>query len=120
MDVTDQRQASAALERAVDEIKKSQDRLRLVIDTIPGMVWSALPDGSIDFVNQPWVEYHGFSLEDLGSQGLRAMVHPEDWEESANNWRAALATGRPSEHVIRARPADGEYRWFISLAVPLP
>ncbi len=119
MDVTDQRQASAALERAVDEIKKSQDRLRLVIDTIPGMVWSALPDGSIDFVNQPWVEYHGFSLEDLGSQGLRAMVHPEDWEESANNWRAALATGRPSEHVIRARRADGEYRWFMSRAVPL-
>jgi len=52
MDVTQQHQARAALERSFDEIKRSEDRLRLVIDTIPGMVWSALPDGSVDFVNQ--------------------------------------------------------------------
>src|SRR5205823_4440008 len=51
MDITGQHQARAALERACDEIKRSEDRLQLVIDTIPGMVWSALPDGSVDFVN---------------------------------------------------------------------
>jgi PAS domain S-box-containing protein len=119
MDVTEQRQARAALEMAVDEVKKSQDRLRLVIDTIPGMVWSARPDGSIDFVNPPWVEYHAFSLADPGSGGIRDLIHPEDLDESVNKWRAALATGEPYEMELRKRRADGDYRWFMTRAVPL-
>jgi PAS domain S-box-containing protein len=47
------------------------------------------------------------------------MIHPEDWENSANKWRAAMASGEPSENVLRGRRADGEYRWFMSRAVPL-
>jgi PAS domain S-box-containing protein len=119
MDVTEQHQARAALEKAFDEIKKSQDRLRLVIDTIPSMVWSALPDGSVDFVSQPWMEYHGLSLEDLDRQGLAAFVHPDDVAESTDNWSAALAAGKQTEHELRARRADGAYRWFLMRAVPL-
>jgi PAS domain S-box-containing protein len=119
MDVTEQQQAKAALEKAYDEIKKSQDRLRLVIDTIPGMVWSCLPDGSVDYVNQPWMEYYGLSLEDVGRQGLARVVHPEDAAESADKWGAALAAGKPSEYELRVRRADGEYRWLLSRAVPL-
>jgi PAS domain S-box-containing protein len=119
MDVTEQQQAKAALEKAFDEIKKSQDRLRLVIDTIPVMVWSCLPDGSVDYVNQPLMEYHGLSLEDLGRQGLARVVHPEDAAESADKWGAALAAGKPSEQELRVRRADGEYRWVLSRAVPL-
>ena len=119
MDVTEQHEAKTALEKAIEEIKKSQDRLRLVIDTIPGMVWSCLPDGSVDYVNQPWMEFHGLSLEDLGRQGLARVVHPEDAAESADKWGAALAAGKPSEHELRVRRADGEYRWLLSRAVPL-
>jgi len=119
MDITGQYQAKAALEKAFDEVKKSEDRLRLVIDTIPSMVWSARPDGSIDFVNQPWAQYHGFSLEGLGRRGLVEVVHPEDAAETAEKWRAALATGTPAEHELRVRRADGTYRWFLSRAVPL-
>ncbi len=55
MDVTEAHQVNASLQRAVDEITRSQHRLRLVIDTIPGMVWSGLPDGSFDFINEPWL-----------------------------------------------------------------
>jgi len=119
MDVTEQHEAKAALEKAFAEIKKSQDRLRLVIDTIPGMVWSCLPDGSVDYANQPWMEYLGLSLEDLGRQGLARVVHPEDAAESADKWGAALAAGKPSEQELRVRRADGEYRWLLSRAVPL-
>jgi PAS domain S-box-containing protein len=119
MDVTRQYQANAALEKAFDDVKKSEDRLRLAIDTIPSMVWSARPDGSVDFVNQPWAEYHGLSLQDLGRQGLVQVVHPEDVATTADKWRAALATGTPSEHELRVRRADGTYRWFLSRAVPL-
>ena len=118
MDVTEQHQAKAALEKAFDEIKKSEDRLHLVIDTIPGIVWSAQPDGSVDFVNQPWVEYHGRSLEAVRAEGWETLLHPEG-PVSYGDWRAVLAAGKPYEHEIRMRCANGEYRWFLSRGVPL-
>ena len=120
MDVTEQHQARAALERAFDEIKKSEDRLRLVIDTIPGMVWSGLPDGTFDFVNQPWLRYLGCSWEELSARGgLVSVVHPDDVEESVDRWNATRATGRHTDHELRMRRADGQYRWFLTRALPL-
>src|SRR6267143_1622245 len=119
MDVTEQRQARAALEMALDQIKKSQERLQLVIDTIPSMVWSALPDGSVDFLSRSWIEYYGFTLEDLGRGGWPNLIHPEDFVMAADELRAAFATGKPYAHEFRARRADGEYRWILSRAVPL-
>src|SRR6202011_6107411 len=101
------------------EIKRSEDRLRLVIDTIPGMVWSALPDGSVDFVNQPWLEYHGLTWGNFNRGSVLAALHPDDVAIAAQNWRTALATGKHPELELRVRRADGEYRWFLSRAVPL-
>ena len=118
MDVTEQHQAGEALEKAFEDIKKSEDRLRLVIDTIPSIVWSAQPDGSVDFVNQPWVEYHGRSLEAVRAEGWETLLHPEG-PISYGDWCAVLAAGKPYEHEIRMRRADGEYRWFLSRGVPL-
>jgi PAS domain S-box-containing protein len=97
-----------------------QDRLRLVIDTIPAMVWSALPDGTVDYVNLRWVEYHGLSCEELGRQGgLASVTHPADVLRASTVWRAALAAGKPFEDELRVRRADGEYRWLLTRAVPL-
>ena len=119
MDVTEQRQARAALEEAFDEVKKSQDSLRGIIDTLPSMVWSARPDGSIDFLSQSSVEYYGFSLGEDPDRDYRALIHPEDLAETAHKWRASVASGNPFEHELRSRRADGVYRWFLSRAVPL-
>src|SRR6185312_2596184 len=120
MDITEQHQARAALERAYDEIKMSQHRLRLVINTIPGMVWSGLPDGSFDFVNEPWLTYLGLSWQALSARGgLVSVVHPDDVEDSGGTWRDARAAGRPFEYELRMRRADGQYRWFLTRAVPL-
>jgi PAS domain S-box-containing protein len=120
MDVTGQHQATAALEKALDEIQKSQNRLRLVIDTIPGMVWSGQPDGSFDYVNQPWLRYLGCSWEELSARGgLVSVVHPDDVEESVARWNATRAAGRHTDHELRMRRADGEYRWFLARALPL-
>jgi PAS domain S-box-containing protein len=119
MDVTEQHHARAALERALDEIRRSEDRLRLVIDTIPGMVWSALPDGSVDFVNQPFLEYHGLTREDVKRASVFAAVHPDDAAAAAQRFRAALATEKHPDVELRVRRADGQYRWVLSRAVPL-
>jgi PAS domain S-box-containing protein len=120
MDVTEQREAKTALEEAFDEIKKSEDRLRTVIDTIPGMVWSGLPDGTFDFINRPWLRYLGCSWEELSARGgLRSIVHPDDLEGSDAKWSATRATGSHTDHELRMRQADGQYRWFLTRALPL-
>ena len=119
MDVTEQYLARAALEKAFDEIKKSEDRLQLVIDTIPSMVWSALPDGSTDFVSQSWVAYYGLSLEDIERVGWEVVIHPDDVARARDTAREAMAAGKPFEHELRCRRTDGQYRWLIHRAVPL-
>src|SRR5215510_1525181 len=96
-----------------------ESRLRLVIDTIPEQVWSALPDGSVDFLNQRWLQYTGMSLEEGLGVGVRAAVHPEDLPLLLDEWERCVATGGPFEKEARIRRADGEYRWFLVRGVPL-
>ena len=105
-------------ERAEEDLRQSKDRLRLVIDTLPALVWSKLPDGSADFLNQRFREYTGLSVEEgLGWGWMRNAFHPEDRAEE--EWRAAFAAGEPFEKEARLRRADGVYRWFLLRAAPL-
>ena len=100
-------------------LQKSEDRLRLVIDTIPALVWSAWPDGSLDFVNQRWEEYTGLSPEEALGWKWGGAVHPDDIERFVGEWRATLASGEPMRTEVRVRGADGEYRWWLVRNVPL-
>src|SRR5262249_2418927 len=102
-----------------EENQALKNQLRLIIDTIPGLVWSALPDGSAEFLNQRWLEYTGLSLKEGLDWGGRVAVHPEDLSRFTDEWRAALADGKPLETEARLRRADGEYRWVLVHAVPL-
>jgi PAS domain S-box-containing protein len=91
-----------------------------VIETIPTFAWTALPDGSIDFVNHYWKEYTGLSTERTVGSGWTEAAHPEDLERHMEKWREAMAAGKPFEDEVRyRRTADGQYRWFLSRAVPL-
>src|SRR5206468_1509036 len=67
-----------ALRREIVERQQAEDRLRLVIDTIPAMVFTALPGGSVDYVNQRWLQYMGLSLEDVQGWNWDVTIHPED------------------------------------------
>jgi PAS domain S-box-containing protein len=108
----------AERERAEEVIRQSEGRLRLIIDTLPAMVWSKLPDGSADFLNQRFREYTGLSVEEgLGWGWMMNAFHPEDRAEE--EWREAFAAGEPFEREARLRRADGAYRWFLLRAVPL-
>ncbi|HEX3499390.1 MAG TPA: PAS domain-containing protein, partial [Stellaceae bacterium] len=112
MDVT-------AAKQAEERIRQNENELRTIIDAIPAMTWSALPDGSRDFLNQRWLAYTGLSLEEGRNWGWLFAVHPEERARIEDEWRAAVATGAPFEMEARFRRADGEYRWFLSRAVPL-
>ena len=105
-------------QRAEEDVRRSEDRLRLVIDTLPAIVSSKLPDGSADFLNQRFREFTGLSVEEgLGWGWMRNAFHPEDRAEE--EWRAAFAAGEPFEREARLKRADGAYRWFLLCAVPL-
>jgi PAS domain S-box-containing protein len=111
------RREIAERQRAEEEVRRSEERLRLVIDTLPVLVWSKLPDGSADFLNKRFLEYTGLSVEEGFGWGWMNEFHPE--ERAEEEWRAAFAAGEPFEREARVRRADGEYRWFLLRAVPL-
>lgn len=101
-----------------DALRRSEDHLRLVIDTIPIMTWSVLPDGSIDFLNQRWMDYTGLSLEQYVEEPTRS-IHPEDIPRVIEKWLADTAAGESYEDEMRLQRADGEYRWFLVRTDPL-
>ena len=102
-----------------ETLRTNEARLRLTIDTIPAYVWSALPDGSLDFINQRWREFSGLSMEQCLGWGWETAVHPEDRAHFLETWRAAIATGQEMEAEARVRRADGTYRWLLIRNVPL-
>src|SRR5438093_6000339 len=112
MDVTERK-------RAEEAVLRSEKELRNVIETIPISVWTALPDGTVDFVSRHWREHSGLSGEGPYGAGWQTAVHPDDVDRHLDKWRASLATGAPFENEARRRAANGEYRWFLARAVPL-
>ena len=99
--------------------KEAEDRIRRIINTVPALLWSARPDGWIDFISQRLVDYTGMAMETGLGWGWQAAYHPDDLEQVLSKWRAALAEGKPFEAETRLRRFDGEYRWFIGRAFPL-
>ena len=100
-------------------LQQSEDRLRLVIDTIPAHVWSTRADGSVDFVNRRWLDTTGLTMEHALGSDWASVVHPDDLARYADKWRSALAAGEPTESEVRLRRPDGNYRWWLTRAVPL-
>jgi PAS domain S-box-containing protein len=112
------RKLTEAARQAEVLAKQAERELRLAVNTIPALVWTALPDGSLDFINKRWEEI-GLSLDDLQGSAWINVLHPGERTGVAEKWRIAVETGTPYENIERVRRADGEYRWFLSRAQPL-
>jgi PAS domain S-box-containing protein len=114
------RREALSAKRAEGVARRSEEGLREVIETMPAMAWSGLPDGSDTFLNRQWAEYTSLSAEQTASSGWQSTVHPEDVSGHMEKWRQSSATGQPFEHEVRLRrTADGQYRWFLVRGVPL-
>jgi len=118
------RDESASIEFAgaitdVTSAKQAGDRIRRIINTVPGLVWSARADGEVDFFNQRLLDYMGMTMEQVRGLGWEPAVHPDDGPQVLSKWRAALAEKKLFETEIRLRRFDGEYRWFLSRGTPL-
>ena len=90
-----------------------------VLDALPAMVWTALPDGHIDFVNRRWSEYTGLSLDEAHGWDWQAAVDPDDLPKLLERWRSILASGEPGELEARVRRFDGQYRWYLVHCNPM-
>jgi PAS domain S-box-containing protein len=106
-------------QRAEDALRERERSLRIAIDTIPALAWSAHPDGSAEFFNQHYLDYVGHSAERLRDWGWTALVHPGDVSGLAAAWQRIMASGVSGETEARLRRHDGEYRWFLQRASPL-
>jgi PAS domain S-box-containing protein len=101
-------------------LRENEAQFRQFANAMPQIVWTASPDGELDYVNLRWFEYTGITLDDMGGSGWDPIMHPEDLRQWADCWAAACRTGAEykNEHRFR-RTDDGQYRWHLGRALPV-
>jgi formate hydrogenlyase transcriptional activator len=90
-----------------------------VVNAIPAHIWRSAPDGSVQFVNQQWMDYTGLSQENSQGSGWSSVIHQDDRPGLLDTWRRVLSAGQPAEAEARFRRFDGGHRWFLIRMVPI-
>ena len=111
--------AAQQLQKLYDDLRRSERELRGVVDTVPALVWSASPDGTVDFVNERLLDFAGLTSDDVLGWNWEPILHSDDRATVIANWRTAVRDGQLIESEVRMRRADGEYCWFLVRVVPL-
>jgi hypothetical protein len=108
--------------RDISERKQAEDRLRaserdlsLIIETLPGLVWCAAPDGELNYLNRRILDYTGTSPEAWAQFAWTKFLHPDDVAPTVRAWSRAVTSGEQYDARCRFRRANGEYRWFHAL-----
>ncbi|MCC2640282.1 MAG: putative Sensor histidine kinase [Nitrospira sp.] len=105
--------------QAEDALKASEARFRELLECLPQLVWTCLPEGSCDYLSPQWVAYTGVPEGVQLGTGWFQQLHSEDRQATVDGWNAAVLGGHPFEHEFRIRRKDGAYRWFHARATPL-
>ncbi|MGZ5432934.1 MAG: PAS domain-containing protein, partial [Thermoanaerobaculia bacterium] len=92
---------------------------RVVIDTTPTLIFSARPDGYVDYVNRAFLDFIGVPFDELEGSAWAKFIHPDDLERHGRRWREALASGAPAVSEARYLTPNGEYRWLLVHTRPL-
>lgn len=103
--------------RAADALRESELRFRTLAEAVPQIVWSAAPEGAIDYVNPRFAEFTGLGVPSEAAPGGSA-THPEDRDQARAAWTRALASGDRFVAEYRLRGEGGEWRWFSAQALP--
>ena len=104
---------------AEEALRLNEQRLRQIVDTIPGMVCTLSATGEVQLLNRQILEYFGKTSDELKDWVTSDAVHPDDLPRVIDLWRRSVETGQPYEYELRQRRADGMYRWFQSRALPV-
>ena len=113
-----EREARAEAERAREALRESEARYHFMTEAIPVQVWTAAPDGRLDYVTERTARYFGLSTSQLLRDGWKDVVHPDDLPGVGAHWMHSLSTGEPYNVEFRLRAADGTYRWHLGRAQP--
>jgi PAS domain S-box-containing protein len=106
-------------EAARSQADERERELRLIADSIAQLMWTAGPDGSLDWYNRRWYEYTGQTPAEALGWGWQAVHHPADLPAVMEKWPQAVASGEKFEMEFRLRRSDGTFRWFLTQAMPL-
>jgi PAS domain S-box-containing protein len=104
--------------RAADSLKESEARFRNLANHAPVMIWISDADGRCEFVNQQWLQFTGMTLEDFRGNGWTRMLHPEEFDDTLQNYLTRVRTREPYERELRLRRHDGEFRWVLTRGQP--
>ena len=111
----------------IDDRKRAEEALRLrelnllqITETIPEMLWSASPEGAIDYCNGRLLDYTGFRPEQIMSDGWTNLLHRDDVDPTVEIWKSCVKSGSPYRAEVRMFHApDNTYRWCMTNALPL-
>ena len=113
--------AEAEVQRMSGQLARSRSRHQAVIEGLPQLVWTCLPDGRCDYLSRQWIEYTGLpEAEQLGLAWLGRVIHPDDAARTLDHWMGAVAGKHPYDIEYRIRGGDGAYRWFKVRGVQVP
>lgn len=113
-------QISQFIERGQSELdlRESEERNRVLIETIPHVVWMTRPDGQVTYLNQNGARYLGIPAEEFNGLGWLELLHPDDQDRTRQMWEACVRNETPYRIEYRVRQSDGTYRWNFAQGAP--
>ncbi|WP_198291332.1 PAS domain S-box protein [Methylosarcina fibrata] len=105
--------------QAEEELRNSERKFRQVVESLPQLVWTCLPDGSCDYLSPQWLAYTGVPESLQLGYGWLEQLHPDDRRRTVEQWQETTRRGGRFAVEFRIRRHDGVYRWFHTLATPL-
>lgn len=123
IEITERKKAAKALAEKArlldlthDAVIEAGEQFQFMAESMPQKIFTAKPDGEMNYLNQQCKEFTGLSLDRLLGWGWVSCIHPDDLEENVRRWKDSLASGKDFELEHRFRRSDGEYRWHLSRA----
>ncbi|MEO7558330.1 MAG: EAL domain-containing protein [Gammaproteobacteria bacterium] len=106
--------------QAEEALLESRKRFQQLADAMPQIVWTARPDGYVDYYNKRWYEYTGLLPGEGGDQSWKPILHPDDLQPCLDTWYRAVESGEPYQIEYRFKEhATGDYRWHLGHALPI-
>jgi PAS domain S-box-containing protein len=109
----------AILQRTNESLAESEARFHFLLNAIPQQVWTAGPDGALNYVNKVVSNDFGKSQDEIVGHGWQAFIHADDLQQCLDKWLAALQNGKEYLVEFRLLFADGNYHWHLARAIPL-
>ncbi|HEY9761192.1 MAG TPA: PAS domain S-box protein, partial [Trichocoleus sp.] len=117
--VTERKRIEAERNQAEATLRANEERFRVLTATIPQLIWTATPDGSVDYLSDQWADYIGLPPERSYDWNWQQVVHPDDLPNTLHDWQHSIQSGRPLEIQHRFRYHTGEWRWQLVRGIPV-